>query len=265
LGNSVRSELHPVAVDAVAEIASRRTEAPVRMRSPLRGDIDRAMSRALADWIVERASDTNPDHLSDKTTSYLLTSGAHRALAIATVLRGLRKSPIRRLVDIGTAVGLIPWLLLSDFPEIRSVELFEPNRRFRTALDGLWQCRAAGQDYSVAHANAEDAGWSTGVDVVMFCHCMLLVAPEQRRAVLQRAWDSLTPGGVLLINERLKDDSTPNPERPDIIHREEMIAIMPGAPKVYARRTGWRQAKDPCRVTARELAYSGVLASVREG
>lgn len=98
----------------------------------------------------------------------------------------------------------------------------------------------------------------------MMCQCLLHVPRDQRRAVLVRAWQALNPGGVLLVNERLRDVSTPGSERGDLVHRDELMSIMPGAPRVFSRRTDWTKPEDLRQVNAKSLGYSGIVVSARD-
>src|SRR5580692_6191173 len=57
LGASVRNNLHPVTIEAIANVAERHTGKPPWRRPPLNDETQKAMSRALADWLIEVARD----------------------------------------------------------------------------------------------------------------------------------------------------------------------------------------------------------------
>jgi hypothetical protein len=265
LGASVRNNLHPVTIEAIANIVERRTGRPPWRRPPLADETSRAMSRALADWLIETAQNKERFRFRVPQLSYIFASAAHRARAIATALRHVKHRPILHMTDIGTTVGMIPWLLQADLPEIRHFELFEPEEKFRAGLDLLWAQRDPKAGYSIMHATAEQAEFGAGADLIMCCQCVHLIAPAQRSAIMERAWCALNPGGVLLINEIVKDDTSAGPSVSDVLHRDEMIALMPGNHHVFSRKTGWRKPDDLRRVTAKALGSSSVLISVREG
>jgi hypothetical protein len=97
----------------------------------------------------------------------------------------------------------------------------------------------------------------------MFCHCLLRIKPAQRAAVLERAWAALPPGGVLLVNEGLQDDSKPVPVRADMVRRDELVAIMPGRAQLFTEQTGSQVPEDLHTVSAAAIGYSGIIVSVR--
>jgi len=264
LGASVRNNLHSVTIEAIANITEHHTGRPPWRRPYLDNKMQKAMSRALADWLIEVARDRERFRFRVEQLSYVFASGAHRARAIATALRHVKHRPIRRMIDTGTAVGMIPWLLQADLPELRQFTLFEPEQKFHAALDLLWAHRDTARSYSIANASAEQADFGGGADLIMFCQCVHLIAPDERRAVLERAWRALNPGGVLLINEIVKDNTSSGPARSNVMPRDEMIAIMPGDHRVFSRKTGWRRPDDLRRTNAKALGSSSVLISVRE-
>jgi hypothetical protein len=261
IGASVLGDLHDTALEAIAEIARRRSGTATLNGPILQSACHRLKGRALADWLIEFASDGSS---IVREVPYLFTSGAHRARAIATALTRIVHRPIARLADNGAAVGMISWMLGADLPGLQQVELLEPDARFRLAIDGLWQKCRDGLRYIVAQTGSEQAQYAAGTDLIMFCHCLLRIKPSQRRAVLERAWAALPQAGILLVNEALRDDDTPRPGRQDMVHREELIAILPGRPQLFREQTGWRTAEDLHAVDAAGVGYSGIILSVRE-
>jgi phospholipid N-methyltransferase len=261
LGRSLAAHLHPVAVEAVCLlIESRSGQRPIGRSIARPASVDANMYRHLADWLLDVNS--NGPYSLQKQTPYLFTSGAQRAKAIATALQHTAHRTFECVIDVGSGVGMIPWLLHKDFPSIRAVDLVEPMRHFRPALDRLWHDRCRRSDYTVRQAKAEEVEF-TATDLIMFSHCLLLIAPEQRSTVLDRAWNALNPGGVLMVNETFRDASTPSPKRPDIVHRDELIDILPGDSRIFTRKTGWRKGQPLDSVTARAVGHTGVIVAVR--
>ncbi|HSZ75477.1 MAG TPA: hypothetical protein VK779_11705 [Rhizomicrobium sp.] len=263
-GASALSNRHCVTLEAIADIVMRHTGEPPQQYSRTNTDNVRDTGRILAEWLREMARTSAQTRISLKQLSYFFASGSQRAYAIATVLNHIAHRPIKRMSDVGTGVGMIPWLLRTDFPEISHFELFEPEPKFHPALDLLWTQRDPAHSYTLTRARAEQADFGTGNDLIIFCQCSYLVAREERPAVLKRAWGSLNPGGVLLVNEVMKNASVFGTSHPDLIDRNEMMAIMPGNHRIFLKQSGWKKAEDIRRVPAWISGSRSMLVSVRD-
>jgi predicted O-methyltransferase YrrM len=219
------------------------------------------MSHHCARWLKNITADSAHNALA-KQVPYLFTSGAQRARIIATILNHAPHGRIERLVDIGSAVGVIPWLLQHDLPSLHDVTLIEPMRYFHTGLEQLWHKGPFARNYTAIQSKAEEAEYGRA-DLIMLSHCFFLIAPEKRQAALRRAWDALNPGGVLLLNEVFTDASTPNPGRSDIIPRDELFGMVPAVAKIFTRQTGWRTPQRLSSVTARTAGHTGVIFAAK--
>jgi 2-polyprenyl-3-methyl-5-hydroxy-6-metoxy-1,4-benzoquinol methylase len=264
IGRSVVGNIHPVALAAVAEICARRTNRPSPEGSASETDRQSKAAAHLADWLLAYASHQAKGFPSEKQISYLFTSGGHRARAIGTMLRSIGKTTLAHIVDVGTGVGLIPWLLCTESEESRSVELHEPGKNRRAALDRLWSHCAPTQNYTITHARAETVAFSQPTDLVMFCQCLFHIDQAERRTVLDRAWQALKPGGVLLVNEMPKEAGLYDPTHDLLLRRDEIVALMPGRSQLFLSRTGWRTPHDPSTGSARALGATGLFVSLRD-
>jgi phospholipid N-methyltransferase len=260
LGRSLRTNLHPIAVRTLSRLTGSKNHDPAG-RSEESSDSD--MSHRCARWLKIITADSAYNGLA-KQVPYLFTSGAQRARIIATILNHAPHGKVERLIDIGSAVGVIPWLLQYDLPSLQDVVLIEPMRRFHAALEQLWQNGPRARNYTAIQTRAEEAEYSTA-DLIMLSHCLFLIPAEKRKATLQRAWDALNPGGVLLLNEIFTDASTANPGRPDIIHRDELFGMMPAVAQIFTRQTGWRTPQKLSSVTARTAGNTGVIFATKNG
>lgn len=262
IGRSVRENLHPIALAAVMEICGRRTQKPLREHVEAEGDWNRKGSGHLAEWLLACAS-TAAGFPTEQQTSYLFTSGAHRARAIGAMLNAIGKTAVAHMVDVGTGVGLIPWLLCSANAGFGSAELFEPDRKRQPALDRLWAFSRAHQTYAIAPLRAEDVPFSTPADLIMFCQCLFRIDSGERRHVLARAWQALRPGGILLVNEQPKEAGAPRSGGQVLVARNEIVSLLPGTSKLFVARTGWRTAHDPHTIAPRVIGSSGLFVTIR--
>jgi len=262
IGRSVLDGFHPVALAAIANICARHTGKPVQLSTQLT-EKDSLDAAHLADWLLTCAAAPSGSFPTEKQTSYLFTSGAHRARAIGSMLEAIGKTAVPHMVDIGTGVGLIPWLLCNGSVGSRSVQLFEPDRKRHVTLERLWAFRQPQQTYTVAPLRAENVPFSTPADLIMFCQCLFRIDSAQRRAVLEKAWQSLRPGGALFVNEMPKQAAGSDLLRDSLIPRDDIVSLMPGTPRLFTARTGWRTAQEPRAVSARSIGSSGLFVSIR--
>jgi predicted O-methyltransferase YrrM len=260
LGRSIRTNLHPVAVRTLSRLTGAQNHGPA---TSLEESSDCDRSHHFARWLRNVTAGSAYDGLA-KQVPYLFTSGAQRARIMATVLNHAPHGKIERLVDIGSAVGIIPWLLQYDLPSLQDIILIEPMRHFYAGLEQLWHNGSGARNFAVIQTRAEDAEYGTA-DLIMLSHCLFLIPAEKRQAALRRAWDALNPGGVLLLNEIFTDASTPNPGRPDIMRRDELFGMMPAVAQIFTRQTGWRTPQKLSAVTARTAGHTGVIFATKSG
>ena len=259
LGRSIRANLHPVAVRTLSRLTGSKNQDPATSLQESRN----SDSHHFARWLRNMTADSAYNGLA-KQVPYLFTSGAQRARIIATILDHSPHRRIERLIDIGSAVGVIPWLLQYDLPSLQDVVLIEPMRRFHAALEQLWQNGLRARNYTAIQTRAEEAEYGTA-DLIMLSHCLFLIPAEKRKATLQRAWDALNPGGVFLLNEIFTDASTPNLGPSDIMHRDELFGMMPAVAQIFTRQTGWRTPQELSAVTARTAGHTGVIFAMKSG
>src|SRR5204863_4040692 len=111
---------------------------------------------------------------------------------------------------------------------MRSARLIEPEKRYIDPLERLWMTCGDALQYRVERTWAEKAQYrESNTDLAMFCQCLFRIQPHLRAEVLARAWRALRRGGVLLVNEALRDESTPEPKRAGQVLKDDLIDMMP--------------------------------------
>jgi predicted O-methyltransferase YrrM len=140
--------------------------------------------------------------------SYLMSGLAHKAAAIRLAVTEYGRSGDHAIVDIGGAFGyLAAELVLDDELDVRrgtTVE-FEPTY----AAGALRMYRALAPlrgRLQMALGRAEHHDFAAPATVVTMMSSLLYVPREHRRTVLDRSWDALESGGLLVIYEVLRAD-----------------------------------------------------------
>ena len=272
IGLSVANDLHPIMVEAMASIVEAQTPSHARpldgrnaARAPLPTGNPRA--RRLAKWIVDRAGkaregDTN---FPREELAYYLASNALRARGVANIIDALGPATVRVLVDHGSGIGLMPWLLAGGTKRIEHAILVEPVARYAPPLQELWQ--EADSDgftrWERVETVSENFEYAGPADVILFCQALVRVAPERRGTVLNQAWNALRPGGLLLINEVLTDGETQSGSAQALVNRAELVDIMSwrGAPDLFRMEGDWRIPEDPLLWTVKEIGSTGIIVA----
>jgi SAM-dependent methyltransferase len=112
-----------------------------------------------------------------------------------------------RLVDMGAGYGLLAAELLLD-PVLKSghataTDISPVNERLAGLLaPGL---AAAARSFRFRRTPAQEFTFEEQVDLVSYVGSLLYVPREHLRRCLDRAWEALRPGGILVIHENIRD------------------------------------------------------------
>ncbi|HEX2593221.1 MAG TPA: hypothetical protein VHL34_17095, partial [Rhizomicrobium sp.] len=272
LGRSLMEELHPLVAGALAQAISKQSSAAVRDgRSRTLSPVEQQSSAeaALASWILGQAEAATQSSgaIGQGELSYFLASGGNRSLGLTKLLRRLSKQRIGTLVEHGAGIGLIPWLVANEADmEIGRVLLVEPQQRYTTAATALWSPAAEGSTAEMEWADSvsEDYAYTGPVDVVLFCHSMFRMNRAQRQGMLELAWAALRPGGLLIVNEVVREAAEDTAIGPDIVALPDLIAQMTfgeKAPSVFRSDTDWRRAESPSRLSPSEIGSTSFFVA----
>jgi predicted O-methyltransferase YrrM len=127
---------------------------------------------------------------------------------IRTCAPELASKPID-VVDVGAAFGLLPMeLALDDRFQVRSAVSVELGLGYAIGADRIVRrCGGLQERFRFAHAQAETFEFKAPLHVVSFIGSLLYVAKGQLHPVLDKVWDSLAPGGLLIIHENIRRPS----------------------------------------------------------
>ncbi|TWO72103.1 hypothetical protein FN976_05140 [Caenimonas sedimenti] len=111
-----------------------------------------------------------------------------------------------RAIDIGGGIGFVDMEVLLTCPAVAHVLNCEPvagNLPLTSLLFGHYRERLAGR-YNVTVATAQDFAFAEPVHVIYDFASLLYVPREQLPATLDRMWNALLPGGLLLVHENIR-------------------------------------------------------------
>lgn len=113
------------------------------------------------------------------------------------------------IVDVGAAFGLLPMeLALDERFEVRSAVAVELGLGYAIGADRIVQrCGGLQGRFRFAHAQAETFEFAGPLHVVSFIGSLLYVAKDALHPVLDKVWNALAPGGLLIIHENIRRPS----------------------------------------------------------
>jgi hypothetical protein len=144
-----------------------------------------------------------------RSVSYLVAGLAHKAAASRHAIAVYGRSGPQEVVDIGGAFGfLAAELLLDDGLDVRAALNVEYDANY--ADGALRMYRALGPELrgrlGMALDRAEAHEFGSPVTCVTMMSSLLYVPKERRRHLLDKSWDALVSGGLLIVYEVLRSD-----------------------------------------------------------
>lgn len=139
--------------------------------------------------------------------TYSVTGVAYKTAALREFAsRYLADREDLRVIDLGGGIGLVDLELLLTSPSIRHVTNVEPVasvlpitkhifERFEHSLKGRFE---------MALCAAQDFPFDREVDIVCEFAALLYIPRDKLVDTLDRAWNALRPGGILVIHENIK-------------------------------------------------------------
>lgn len=185
--------------------------------------------------------------------NYLIPGNIYKAATIASIIRRLFPGRVDlSFIEHGGNAGLLTAQLLLEMEdmltlgvccEIDIVPLLNArniHHHYSERLDGRMFVR---------NASADSIDYDREFSIVAFVHMLLYVRRDILNEILQRAWDSIEPGGILLVFENTSPPTTLTGVDADIVffrdELEEYLAsfgeieyAFPGTGQSAERKTG---------------------------
>jgi ubiquinone/menaquinone biosynthesis C-methylase UbiE len=156
--------------------------------------IDRQIYPALEHLDAGMVGDA--DHLAFGGSAYLLA-------------RTLDMNGRRRLLDVAGGSGAFSITLCDRYPEMTSVIIDFPNvievaRRYVDAA-------GSGSRIQMIAADALNVEWPGDQDVILMSYLLSAVGQSEIPVLFSKAYEALTPGGLLVIHDFMLDDDRDGP------------------------------------------------------
>jgi len=144
--------------------------------------------------------------------SYLVGGIRYKAPLLHHLIRGCVANAASRplaIVDVGTGSGLLPIeLALHEGLDIRyalGVDYDYSSLSMTRIIYNAHEKQLRGR-FAFAVSRAEDFDYRRKFDVISFVGSLLYVPRPQLTAVLDRSFDAVAPGGMLVVHENMRDE-----------------------------------------------------------
>lgn len=147
---------------------------------------------------------------AERTRTFVL-SMHHRALAMGRAVVGeLDLKGCRTLLDVGGGPGTYSVLISQKYPDIRCTVLDLPE--VAKVADGLIAQQGASERVKTLPGDYRTLDFPSGNDAINFFGMMHQESPDSIRALLKKAYDALTPGGVVHVMDLMTDHTHTRPK-----------------------------------------------------
>jgi SAM-dependent methyltransferase len=179
-----------------------------------------------------------------RATYYRLeNAGIYSAQKAAYVLAAIRHarrtvasgSPTWHHLDIGSGPGLVPMeLLLSAPDEISTVTILEPYMSYVDLFADVFLFMRSRLTSGLFYVQefVEQYAFPDRMNSISFCGSLLLVDRKVARAVLERAWNALEHGGVLVVFENVRPSGSPAQPSDLRFENEELERLLSGLAEI---------------------------------
>lgn len=170
-----------------------------QLNEVMEGTLDPDSVDSYAHWMSD----------SDQAVLYSESQHAGSLGPGRTLARTVDLSNAKRLLDIGGGTGAMTISLCNAYPELTSTIIDFPNVseigwRFITDAELI-------NRVSYVPGNALECTWPTEQDAILMSYLLSGVPGDRISELMQWAWNSLEPGGVLMIHDFMVESSRKGP------------------------------------------------------
>ncbi|MEQ5870557.1 methyltransferase [Sagittula sp. NFXS13] len=193
------------------------------------------IDRALMDTLPEGATASYADWFSDPEQAKLYSESQHAgSLGPARqLIRKIDLSGARKMLDVGGGTGAFAITLCGANPSLSATIVDFPN----VAVLGRKHVADAGLSDRIAYieGNALEADWPGNQDVILMSYLFSGVPGDVHAGLLRRAYDTLAPGGRLLIHDFVVEADRSGPKLAALWQLQHTAFT----PKARSLDTGW--------------------------
>jgi SAM-dependent methyltransferase len=141
--------------------------------------------------------------------SYFIDAGRFKAPILAHILATvLGERPIS-LADIGSGPGIVPMeLCLDGRLRIDRAVVIDASPSFRATAEAIMRHLDLRGRLECVTATGEEFAFGRRFDAISYISSLLHVRKDRLPATVERAWDALSPGGILVIWENVRSASS---------------------------------------------------------
>jgi len=181
-----------------------------------------------------------PERSPEELRDFILGMNDIAKFSAQEVLGAVDLSSYRHFLDLGGGPATYPIALLQRFPDMKATLFDRPDvigiAREQVAQAGL-EDRV---DYLGGDMTADGLG--SGYDLVLISNIIHMFGPEANRSVVQRCFEAMAPGGLLIIKDFLVDDGRTGPPFSLIFALNMLVGTDKGDTYTFSEVEDWTHA-----------------------
>jgi len=141
--------------------------------------------------------------------AYFVDAGRFKAPILAHILAMLLPRRVISIADIGSGPGIVPMeLCLEQRLDIACAVAVDSSRSFQATAEALSGYLDLGGRFEFVTAAAEEFAFGRRFDAISYISSLLHVRKDALRATVDRAFEALAPGGLLIVWENVRSASS---------------------------------------------------------
>jgi 2-polyprenyl-3-methyl-5-hydroxy-6-metoxy-1,4-benzoquinol methylase len=188
------------------------------------------------------AGDTFEEIAADPEAQRDFTEAMHSLsmFRAKTVFQTFDLSSYSHLLDVGGASGAYCLEACRKYPGLRAT-IFDRPPALATAREKIAEATLSDRIKTVAGDFFKEE-LPSGADVILLSHVLHDWSPERNRALLDKCFAALSPGGLVMVCEMITSDDKTGPELAALLSLNMLIATEGGCNYTWSEYAAWLEA-----------------------
>ncbi|HEX2593768.1 MAG TPA: class I SAM-dependent methyltransferase [Rhizomicrobium sp.] len=205
-----------------------------------------------------------------KDFEYFIAGGSYRANCILEMLAAnFAGRRFDTILDVGAGIGAMTYFIADKQKlGVGTARMIEPLEKRAKVAEEFWKQMLPRPDmkFIVQRPGAQADPFDYPVDLIFTCQAFYYIPRAERKAVVDRWWKALRPGGVIILLEDITDEpetvEVGHPLRP-ILRRPEVASYFEGyAPvNVFVHKDRWKSSRVLMHTTKADFTAGSMMVA----